>query len=220
MEQVVSSVKAYFVPGKKCRLLYVEGNIGSGKNEVIAALKKKLVNEGKKVFILTECVERWSHEHLLQDQYLYPDTRSGKRAFEAVGALRDYIERQRFINEYEMDYDLIIIERHPSTTIDVFQADSAVKDLYGTVNRVFPFMKSADLTLYLKSSPEKCLERIKSKRLEFEATVHISWLRELDELHDKMVEKRRISGSTAVTIDATHNTPQQIANAASESLFL
>lgn len=204
----------HLVLSSPAELIYVEGNVGAGKNEVISCMKKKLVAKGKRVFVLIECVERWCHEKLLQDMY-QDSNRATKRAFETLGPLNDYLEKQRFINQFAKDYDYIIIERHPSTTLEVFGADAAVKTLFKTIDGCYPFMRAAERTLYLKTSPEICIQRINTRGRECESKIDVSYLRTIDAKHDKMIGERRFAGFQVVTVDANNSTPDQIAFEAS-----
>ena len=76
-------------------VVFVEGNIGSGKTEAMAAMKDWLKLNKKQVIMFTEETEVWEHENLLQDHYARPNDRAAKRAFEALGPLRQYIEKTR-----------------------------------------------------------------------------------------------------------------------------
>ena len=221
MDEIYWGVASLFAGARReGRLLYVEGNIGAGKNEVIAALRNKLTKGGKRVFSLLECVERWTHEKLIEDVFQSTGDRSSKRAFDTLGPLQDSIERQRFIREYAQDYDILIIERHPITAIEVFDADSAVRNLYKTLHLCYPFMQPAEHTLYLNASPQACFDRVLERGRIWEADIDLEMLTMLGERHDTMIEGRRLAGYNVATIDATHNNPLQIAIAACEALSL
>lgn len=91
--------------------VFMEGNVGAGKSTVLAELKFALEAKGKRVCLFLEQSERWSHQGLLRDAY--DGSTSGKRAFEVLGPLRDFVDRRRFLNAHEREYDVVLFERHP-----------------------------------------------------------------------------------------------------------
>ena len=139
--------------------IYVEGNVGSGKTTIVEELKRALEQRGSRACAFPEQVERWTHQRLLRD--LYEGGKTGKRAFDALGPLRDFVDRKRFVDAHATEYDYVVFERHPRTTLRVFGAeeDEPTRGLYESVHASFPFMDPPEFTVYLRVSPETCRAR-------------------------------------------------------------
>jgi thymidylate kinase len=206
---------------RKPSLLYFEGNVGSGKSEAVVEMKMLLKKKGFKVYAFTQNIERWMHDQLLQDMYANPEDRAARRAFQTLGPLKDYIEQIDFIHKFGSDFDYILIERHPTTTIDVFSADQAVKGLYDTVNNLYPSLLTLpDRTVYVTTTPQKCLDRVKNRKRQCEREIKIEDIVLLDQKHNAAMQARNQSGRLLITVDATRISAAQVALEAYTTLKL
>lgn len=174
--------------------VFVEGNVGAGKSTALTELKFALEAKGKRVCLFLEQTERWSQQGLLRG--LYDGGRDGKRAFDVLGPLRDYVDRQRFCDRHAREYDVILFERHPSTALHVFcvDADVATRELYRSLDAAFPFMRPPEMTVYLKVSPEECLKRLRGRNRPEEQKITETFLKEKHEAHEKEMRRRRYEG--------------------------
>ena len=200
-------------------VVFVEGNIGSGKTEVMAAMKDWLKLNKKQVIMFTEETEVWEHEHLLQDHYARPNERAAKRAFEALGPLRQYIERAHFIEKCGSEYDYIIMEKHPTTTLEVFGADKAVRALFETVHASRPFMDLPKTTVYVKASPATCLERIIKRDREAERSFDSVFIKGLSDKYGTMMLGRREAGHVVISVDSNRMAAAEVADEACKQLL-
>jgi NADH dehydrogenase (ubiquinone) 1 alpha subcomplex subunit 10 len=207
-------------PSKKTTVVYVEGNVGAGKSESMAAMKDYLKKKGYSVMLFVEETETWEHEHLLQDLYAQPHSKVAKRAFEALGPLRQYIERAHFIDKCGSEYDFVIMERHPTTTLEVFGADNAVRALFKTVHASSPFMAPPQTTIYVKASPSNCLERIIKRGRECERSIDLAFIKSLDTKHGIMMLDRRNEGSVVIAVDSNNMTATAVAEKACAELLV
>jgi len=220
---VMESMMLYLfngAPSKKTTVVYVEGNVGAGKSESMAAMKDYLKKKGYSVMLFVEETETWEHEHLLQDLYAQPHSKVAKRAFEALGPLRQYIERAHFIDKCGSEYDFVIMERHPTTTLEVFGADNAVRALFKTVHASSPFMAPPQTTIYVKASPSNCLERIIKRGRECERSIDLAFIKSLDTKHGIMMLDRRNEGSVVIAVDSNNMTATAVAEKACAELLV
>ena len=215
---LISFVRGMATP-RKPKVIYVEGNVGAGKTEIMAAMKKCLTDKDYTVMVFNEETEFWDHENLLQDMLDRPGDRAAKRAFEALGPLRQFITRAHFIEKCGSEYDYIFLERHPTTTIEVFGADKAVSALFETVHASFPFMDSPKTTVYVKASPKICLERIIARGLERERGMDFAYIKDLDTKHSAMMLARRSVGCTIVAVDCNRENIAAVAGDACAELL-
>jgi len=204
----------------KPKVVYVEGNVGAGKSEAMAAMKDCLKKRGYTVMLFVEETETWEHEHLLQDLYAQPNSKAAKRAFEALGPLRQHIERAHFVEKCGSEYDFVIMERHPTTTLDVFGADSAVRALFNTVHASFPFMAPPQTTIYVKASPSNCLERIIKRGRECESSIDLAFIKAIDTKHGIMMLDRRTEGRVVIAVDSNLMTAKEVAEKKCADLLL
>ena len=196
--------------------VYMEGNVGAGKSTVLAELKFALEAKGKRVCLFLEQSERWTHQGLLEE--VYDGSRSGKRAFEVLGPLRDFVDRRRFLNAHEREYDVVLFERHPWTALRVFGAasDPATREMYASVDAAFPFASPPDMTIYLRVSPEECLRRVTERGRPEEKNVTSAFLREKHEAHEREMRRRREIGLDVREISGENRGAKLVVEAALE----
>jgi thymidylate kinase len=213
---VVSALRA--LSRKPPIRVFFEGNVGAGKSTAIAEVKRALESRGFRVCVFVEQIERWSHQRLLRD--LYSGGLAGKRAFEALGPLRDFVERQHFVSSRSGDYDYVLFERHPTTTLRVFGAgdDDATRGLYAVVNAAFPFMDPPEHTVYVRVSPNACISRIKSRGRAEESSLDVAFLEDLAAKHDREMVRREREGLSVVSVDGETKSPHEVAKATCAAL--
>lgn len=198
--------------------VFVEGNVGAGKTSLIVEIKRCLEAKGKTVYVFVEDTERWTHQRLLG--VARDGNEAGERAFHALGPLRDFIDRQRFVNDYETRYDYIIFERHPWTTLRVFGAgrDDATRELFETVNAAYPFMGDPRITVFLRVSSKECYARVCRRARDVERDMNIFYIQHLDKKHELEMRARVDGGSEVIDVSGESATPQEIAETVCKSL--
>lgn len=198
--------------------VFFEGNVGAGKSTVIAEVKRALESRGVRVCVFPEQTERWSHQRLLRD--LYGGGVPGKRAFEALGPLRDFVERQHFLSSRPGDYDYVLFERHPRTTLRVFGAgeDDATRGLFASVNAAFPFMDPPEHTVYIRVSPNACLSRAKNRGRAEESSLDVAFFEDLAAKHDREMVAREREGLSVISVDGETKSPREVAKATCAAL--
>jgi thymidylate kinase len=201
---MVAPVLRAFSRGGGTKKIYVEGNVGAGKTTVVEELRRALEQRGSRACAFPEQTERWAHQKLLRDLYADgSDGAPGKRAFETLGPLRDFVDRKRFMDAHASEYDYAIFERHPRTTLRVFGAndDDATRGLYESVNAALPFMEPPELTVYLRVSPETCLSRARQRdRPEERDVVDIERLSEIHAKQERDVADREREGLAVMIV--------------------
>lgn len=196
------------VPAKH---VFVEGNVGAGKTSLIEEMKRCLIAKGKTVYVFTEDVERWTHQRLLGA--VRDGNEAGERAFHALGPLRDFIDRQRFVNEYDTRYDYVIFERHPRTTLYVFGAvrDDATRELFETVHTAYPFMTDPRTTVFVRVSSKECYARVCRRARDAERDMNVFYIQHLEKKHDLEMRARIDSGLEVIDVSGERATPREIA---------
>lgn len=188
--------------------LFIEGNIGSGKTTAMCHAKELLFERGFTVLTLTENVDRWKDQHLLTDMYASEMNRSSVRAFQVLGCLRDHVEREKYTREHGEKFDVIIQERHPSTTLQAFDADDCVREMYDLlgIGALVP-----QHTIYFKTDAAECYRRVKSRKRRGEKNINLRYLRHLDTKHNEMMVDRLGSGGKVYEISTTNLSKEETA---------
>lgn len=171
--------------------IFVFGNLGSGKGTLINGLNNALPN----ISIVEEKFDKNPFLNVSNDN----PKRWGLSL--QLNFLLDYIDSYReaiVVNNKE----IVVIDAGVWTNWYVFTDDlknkgliseeeyklyvQLVKTLIGLVHYPEP-----DIILYLNTSPEKCLERIKIRRWKFQKGTNISYLNDLDQELQKMISDYR-----------------------------
>ena len=191
--------------------IFLEGNVGAGKTTCALRMKEILASKGFDVLTMTEDVDRWKRQNLLGDMYASKLQRPSVRAFQVLGCLRQYLERELYVQTRGHGYDFIIYERHPSTTLEVFDADECVREMYHTVDAAYHFLTPPSYTVYIKTNPKECLRRVKRRARLGEKTVSLGYLERLEGAHEDMMKKRVADGGVVYEVDCSRITPEEAA---------
>jgi len=180
------------------RIISIEGNIGSGKSTLVKDLQKYFTNKGiqnDKVIFLQEPVDIWNTirdeegtviEHFYKDQEKYGFSFQMMAYISRLAILRDTIkkypntiiisERSLFTDKYvfaKMLYDNNKINEI-SYQIYLKWFDEFIKDL------------PKHEFIYIKTSAEKCEERIKKRNRSGE-NIALDYLYNCNSYHDRML---------------------------------
>ena len=190
-------------------LLCIEGLIGAGKTticqEIQLDINQFIESSNMKVKILKEPVDYWCQLGLL-DRF-YKDQNRWAFTFQLTALVTKCMELMK------LDEDTVyIIERSPYTDLNCFaklcNMSGSIDDMEMKIyNLYFKYFiseletKCAIQFIYLKTSPEICMERIKKRdRLE-EKGIPIEYLISLEKLHDEWLINNSIilNGNTDIS---------------------
>ena len=175
----------------------VEGNIGSGKSTLVRLLKEKLndILPYYNVIFLQEPVDEWTtikdDEGNIIEKF-YADNNKWAFSFQMMA----YISRISILRKVirENNNCIIIVERSVYTDKNVFAKmlynDKKINEInYQIYLKWFDeFTRDIDLTgiIYVKTTPEICLERILKRNRKGE-TIPIEYLARCHQYHDEWI---------------------------------
>jgi deoxyadenosine/deoxycytidine kinase len=178
----------YSIPNKSI-IISIDGNIGSGKSTLVKILKTKL---GSNVSIIEEPVQLWqsiqnqSNENILD--LFYKDSVRWSYTFQNLA----FITRSLVLNNAKLGKNkIILVERSTETDKHVFakclyDTDKMSKMEYELYNVWYDkFKHKIDGYIYLQTSPNKCIERIKKRNRQCETKIEDSYIESMDHYHNK-----------------------------------
>ena len=179
------------------KTIAVQGSVGAGKSTFIEYVESQ---KNDQVQCIYEPVNRWTDiggENLLKLFYQNPS----KYAF----ALQSYIQLTMIEAHRTKPRDDSVkfkfMERSIHTSINVFikqQSQSGILDNIETkiLNEWYEFLLkehkelAVDLVIYLKATPENCLQRIRKRGRKGEENISIDYLNELHTLHEDWLNSK------------------------------
>ena len=188
-------------------IVSIEGNIGSGKSTLLANLRQHYENNSNVVF-LKEPVDEWEKikdengETILKK--FYADQEKYSFPFQMMAyvsrlkVLRDTLKTIK--NDSENRNIVIITERSLYTDKMVFAKmlyDSKkiehvnyqiYLNWFDTFSNEFPVNK----VVYVKTSPEKCYQRIVKRSRTGEENIPLDYLASCSNYHDNMLDKQNL----------------------------
>jgi deoxycitidine kinase len=171
-------------------LISIEGNIGSGKSTLVEYLK----SFGTYVFV-DEPVSEWlaikdkdGHNAL---ECFYKNQKDNAFCFQILAYITRLKKLMDKIKESPSDV-IIITERSIETDRNVFAKmlyeDGFLSSIeWETYNYWFDTFKETskvDSIIYIKTSPEKCLERINKRNRVEESSIKLNYLEKCNKYHD------------------------------------
>lgn len=192
-------------------LVTIEGNIGVGKTTFL-----QQIEANKDIVVLYEPVDEWIK---------FKDNKSGKSLFELyyndkskysflfqMMALQTRFENLVKCNNVEEHSDKIVVcERSILTDYNIFaksmNEEGVLSDLELEIYRkCHSFMMEickvkVDKMIYLRASPETCLQRVNKRNRVGEDNIDISFLRDLHNAHDTWLN----NCDNVITIDAEND---------------
>lgn len=190
-------------------LLCIEGLIGAGKTTICQELQENinqfLETTNMKLKILKEPVDYWRELGLL-DRF-YKDQNRWAFTFQLTALVTKCMELMK------LDDDTVyIIERSPYTDLNCFaklcnmsgSIDDMEMNIYMLYFKHFISQletKCAIQFIYLKTSPEICMDRIKKRDRAEEKGIPIEYLISLEKLHDNWLLENSIilNGNTDIS---------------------
>lgn len=186
-----------FWPKKSMRVFYIEGNVGVGKTECAVCVCEMLREKGVKATLIEEPVATWENEGRLED------ARSdyGSQIFAAYTVLTGHLSRESSVEDSKA-WDVVLIERHPTTTLEVFDDSNEVRKLYEGVDKKTKFLSNPENTIYIKNSAHACYERARKRGRPSEKPLQEFAFEQWNLRLDEMMKKREALGGKVFIFDA------------------
>ena len=193
----------------------IEGNIGSGKTTFL-----KHFSKFNNIEVITEPVEKWTNvkgSNLLQKMYEDPE----RWAF----IFQTYVQLTMLQQHTENnDKQIKIMERSLYSARycfveNLFESGRIQKSEYTVLVEWFEFLTTrvnevdlgVDLIVYLRTSPEKAMERIQSRSRGEESLIPMIQVKNLHDLYEKwLIEEKFPRPAPVVTINADKNIEQMV----------
>lgn len=183
-------------------IITIDGNIGSGKTSILNHL-----HSNYNIYVDLEPIDKW--KPFLDNIY-----NNKKNYFNFQ--IRVWLDRS-WIQEKDGNPN-IIMERSPffinrtfnkyiyENNLITSQEHNIITELYKKSNIIW----KSNYFIYLRSSPEKCLERILLRGRENELDISIDYLRYIHNLHEQTYEKAIHKGYNIIVVDVENKTLEEI----------
>lgn len=183
-------------------IITIDGNIGAGKSSILHYLHKKY-----KIPIDLEPIENWK---------IYLDNFYNNKNDIFNFQLRVWLDRA-WIQEKE-EKVILFMERSPYFIKNVFNRSAyenklisdnefnILKELYNKTDSIW----NSNSFIYLKSNPDKCLERIISRGRENEKNITKEYLDHIHNLHEFTYEEGLKNNLNIICIDIEEKTIEEI----------
>ena len=193
----------------------IEGNIGSGKTTFL-----KHFSKFDNIEVITEPVEKWTNvkgSNLLQKMYEDPE----RWAF----VFQTYVQLTMLQQHTENnDRQIKIMERSLYSARycfieNLFKSGKIQRSEYTVLVEWFEFLTTrvnevdlgVDLIVYLRTSPEKAMERIQSRSRGEESLIPMIQVKNLHDLYEKwLIEEKFPRPAPVITINADKNIEQMV----------
>lgn len=155
----------------------IEGNIGCGKSSLISDIGKDL-----RIPIFLEPINNWT----LLNKY-YDDISRWGFTFNLEVLLSFYKWKHNNFNA--------IYERSPSSCRHIFfqmltDSGNVIPEEHFIFDNIYKEMTwKSDITIYIKTDPEICMDRMIKRGRNCENNVTISYLKKVHEKHETMIKK-------------------------------
>ena len=206
--------------------IMVEGNIGSGKSTFLKHFEKF-----KNVKVITEPVHKWRDlkgDNLLQRMYENPE----RWAF----VFQTYVQLTMLEQHTDRcDEEVKIMERSLYSARycfveNLFKAGKMQASEYEVISSWFEFLNSrmhnvdlgVDLLIYLRTSPEKAMERMQKRSRGEENLISMSHIRDMHQLHEEwLIDSKYPRPGPVVVINADEDLEETVGEfIAQETLIL
>ena len=195
--------------------ILIEGNIGSGKSTFLKHFEKF-----KNVKVITEPVHKWRDlkgDNLLQRMYENPERWSLVfQTYVQLTMLEQHTDR--------CDEEVKIMERSLYSARycfveDLFKTGKMQASEYEVISSWFKFLNSrmhnvdlgADLLIYLRTSPEKAMERVQKRSRGEENLISMSHIRDMHQLHEEwLVDAKYPRPGPVVVINADEDLEETV----------
>ena len=173
-------------------IVSIEGNIAAGKSTLLNFLRENMID---KFLIMKEPIDAWQNlngSNLLS--LMYEDPKKYSFLFQMYVLLTNLQQQSQ---ESEVDVKVKIIERHVGFKYFIENSHQlgTLSDIeFSVLSEWTKYLLSsphlnmtADLIIYLRTSPAMCFERIKKRRRNEEQSITLDYLTRLHEIHEQFI---------------------------------
>jgi len=192
------------------KIIYIEGNIGSGKSTLVSNLKKHY--EGRSdILFLQEPVHLWENIKDEDGSNMIEKFYSNQEKYSFVFQIMAYETRLALLKKAMKDNTIkyIISERSIYTDRNIFarmlyddnKMEKVEFDIYNHLFDNHSFEYNIDHVVYVRTTAEKCLERVLHRGRKGES-IPLSYLRKCHSYHEKWLrEEDRTTGFELLELD-------------------
>lgn len=176
------------------KIFFIEGNIASGKTTLVNLLGKYVKNSQ----VILEPLDVWlnlndsSGKNILS--YFYDDPKRYAYTFQSIA----FISRTICMREIDNTKDYVFIERSVDSDKNVFAKNCYETGLLSEIewklynlwfDKINTKQIENSITIYLKTSPNSCYERLLSRNRNEENTVSLEYLTQIHYQHEMWLKK-------------------------------
>lgn len=192
------------------QIVFVEGNIGSGKSTFLRLIKEQLDH----VEVVLEPLDVWLNfkddngKNILQ--YFYEDQKRYAYTFQTIAFLSRIEKLKQLVDD--PGYGIVFVERSIFSDYHIFAENCFCQGLMTTLEWnmyktwfrwIENLLAQKDRCfLYLQCSPEVCFQRMKTRNRKEENNVPLEYLTQIHERHEEWLLN---SNDTVLKIDASTN---------------
>jgi deoxyadenosine/deoxycytidine kinase len=202
---------------RNTKIIYIEGNIGSGKTTFVSLLKDYLKLKNLKYTIVKEPVDEWmntkdsSGTNILE--YFYSNQNKWSYAFQ----MNSFISRVKSIDDARKSnkYDIIFIERSVYTdrycfAENCFQLGNMTEMEYNIYINWHDWLCENFNTkpsgyVYLKTSPTVSFHRVNKRLRDGEGGIELEYLESLHIKHNNWLENEEKNNTRVLTLDVSED---------------
>jgi deoxyadenosine/deoxycytidine kinase len=178
-------------------IISIEGNIGAMKSTLLERIQKRVIQENNKhIHIIPESLDLWEkikegEKSILQ--LFYDDKKKYAMPFQVLTFLTITYNMMGEIQRLGKK-DTVIVERSPISNIMIFSQmlydDKIIGEVEWSVLKYMAngLMMPVDKIVYLRSKPDECMERIKTRNREGEQDISLSYLQKIHDKHEKWLQ--------------------------------
>lgn len=184
-------------------LISIEGNIGSGKENIIQFFKKYFKDD---IIFIDDSIYNWKEKQLLKDFYKDPERWSFTLQIKSITQ-----KYKNFLNvlPYKQKGSVIITNRSPMTDYYCFEKSSLENGFVSEIEdkiykSVFESYKIPQFhgIIYLKSNVNKCYEKIITKDDKIEKYINFDYLISVNKNYEKWISDIKLKKIPLLEIDA------------------
>ena len=195
---------------KEVKIITIEGNIGSGKSTLLEFLKNELIISNQKIIFMKEPVDEWEDIKDSNGKTMLQKFYENQEKYSFPFQMMAYISRLKLLKGMVEKYPdaVIISERSLYTDKYVFAKmlyeTNKIEDVnYQIYCKWFDtFVKDYPITgtIYVKTDPEICHDRVAKRSRVGESNIPLDYLVSCHKYHNDMldIEKRLVSKNQLV----------------------
>lgn len=202
-----SKILPKYAEGNQPFTVLIEGNIGSGKTTFLNHF-----NKYKDICLITEPVDKWrncGNVNLLE--LMYKEPHRWAMPFQSYVTLT-MLESHTLPTEKQVKLmERSLFSSRYCFVENMYKNNTIHEGMYNVLQDWYSFIEKsihiqADLIVYLRTSPEVVYDRMVSRARTEESCVPLQYLKELHDLHEEWLIKRRyLSNVPVLVLDADLN---------------